>query len=268
MSQRSPEQERRVARPDMGGPFPEHLAIIMDGNGRWAEERGLRRVFGHRAGIDSVREITTECARMGVASLTLYAFSVENWKRPRAEVRYLMRLLRRFLVQERGTLMDNGVRLRCIGRLADLPAEVLCELRATEELTRGNPGMLLRLALSYGSRTEIADGLRVLATDVQRGELLPEEIDDETLRRYLYDPETPDPDLLIRTAGERRLSNFLLWQASYAEIHVSEVCWPEFRKRELLAALRDYAGRVRKFGGLISDRPAAPAELAPRNGAR
>jgi undecaprenyl diphosphate synthase len=248
------------ARPDLGGPFPEHVAIIMDGNGRWAEERGLRRVFGHREGIASVREVTTECARMGIASLTLYAFSVENWKRPRAEVRYLMRLLRRFLVDERPTLLENDVRLHCIGRLQDLPPEVLRELRRTEELTRTCPGMRLRLALSYGARTELADGVRALVEDVRRGALDPRAIEEETLRRYLYDPETPDPDLLIRTAGERRLSNFLLWQASYSEIHVSDVCWPEFRKPALLAALRDYAGRVRKFGGLIGDRaPAAPA---------
>jgi undecaprenyl diphosphate synthase len=216
-------------------------------------------VFGHREGIDSVREITTECATMGVRSLTLYAFSVENWKRPRAEVRYLMRLLRQFLVGERGTLMENDVRLGCIGRLADLPTDVLTELRRTEELTRANRGMRLRLALSYGARSELADGVRALALDVQRGALDPTEIDEETLRRYLYDPETPDPDLLIRTAGELRLSNFLLWQASYSEIYVSETCWPEFRKPALLAAMRDYAGRVRKFGGLISDRAPAPA---------
>ena len=250
-------------RPDLGGPFPEHIAIIMDGNGRWAEERGLRRVFGHREGIASVREITTECARMGVASLTLYAFSVENWKHPRAEVRYLMRLLRHFLVEERPTLMENAVRLHCIGRLDDLPREVLRELRASEELTRPNRGMRLRLALSYGARTEIADGVRALVADVQRGALAPADIGEETLRRYLYDPETPDPDLLIRTAGEMRLSNFLLWQASYSELFVSDVCWPEFRAPALLAAMRDYARRVRKFGGLISDR-AAPVPPARR----
>jgi len=254
-----PRARHDVVRPDLGGPFPEHIAIIMDGNGRWAEERGLRRVFGHREGIASVREITTECARMGVQSLTLYAFSVENWKRPRAEVRYLMRLLRHFLVEERGTLMENDVRLACIGRLDDLPREVLSELRATEELTRANAGMRLRLALSYGARTELADGLRAMLRDAQQGLLDPASIDEETMRRYLYDPETPDPDLLIRTAGELRLSNFLLWQASYSEIHVSEVCWPEFRKSALLVALRDYARRVRKFGGLISDRAPAPA---------
>ena len=259
MSERSHGEKPRPVRPDLGGPFPEHIAIIMDGNGRWAEEQGLRRVFGHRAGIDSVREITTECARMGVLSLTLYAFSVENWKRPRAEVRYLMRLLRHFLVEERGTLMENDVRLACIGRLDDLPREVLAELRATEELTRANRGMRLRLALSYGARSELADGVRAMLRDAQQGVLDPAQIDEETMRRYLYDPETPDPDLVIRTAGELRLSNFLLWQASYSEIHVSEVCWPEFRKSALLVAMRDYAGRVRKFGGLIRDRAPAPA---------
>jgi undecaprenyl diphosphate synthase len=256
----------RVARPDLGGPFPEHIAIIMDGNGRWAEERNLRRVFGHREGIDSVREITTECASMGVRSLTLYAFSVENWKRPKLEVRYLMRLLRHFLVDERPTLMKNDVRLRCIGRLADLPAEVRRELDKTEELTRANGGMVLRLALSYGARSELADGVRALAAAVQRGELAPDAIDEETLRRFLYDPETPDPDLLIRTAGELRLSNFLLWQASYSELYVSEVCWPEFRRPQLFEALRDYARRVRKFGGLISDR--APVPPPARRAAR
>jgi undecaprenyl diphosphate synthase len=209
---------------------------------------------------------------MGVSSLTLYAFSVENWKRPRAEVRYLMRLLRHFLVAERGTLMENDVRLACIGRLADLPRDVLDEVRATEALTRENRGMRLRLALSYGGRTELADGVRALVADVLRGALDPAAIEDETLRRYLYDPATPDPDLVIRTAGELRLSNFLLWQASYAEIHVSDVCWPEFRKPALLAAMRDYAGRVRKFGGLISDRapepPPLPAEERPARRAR
>ncbi len=249
-----------INRPDLGGPFPENIAIIMDGNGRWAQSRQMRRVFGHREGIRSVREATTECASMGVNSLTLYAFSVENWKRPRPEVRYLMRLLRRFLIDERETLMKNGVRLRGIGRLDDLPDAALEALRETEALTANNDGMLLRLALSYGSRTEMGDALRAVAEEVRAGRLAPETIDDETLRSYLYDPHTPDPDLVIRTAGERRLSNFLLWQASYSELHVSPVCWPDFRKQELLEALRDYAGRVRKFGGLVQDRPADKPE--------
>jgi undecaprenyl diphosphate synthase len=245
-----------VQRPDLGGPFPENIAIIMDGNGRWARERAMRRVYGHREGIHSVREITTECARMGLTSLTLYAFSVENWKRPTPEVRYLMRLLRRFLVEERDTLMKNDVKLLGIGRLGDLPAEALEELRRTEELTKDNTGLRLRLALSYGGRTEIADGVRALVEDALAGRVQPEQIHDETLRDYLYDPETPDPDLLIRTAGEMRISNFLLWQISYSELYVTQECWPEFRKTQLVEALRAYARRVRKFGGLVQD--AAP----------
>ncbi|MCC6408338.1 MAG: isoprenyl transferase [Planctomycetes bacterium] len=259
-----PRPPRTIARPDFGGSFPEHIAIIMDGNGRWAEQQGLRRVLGHREGINSVREITTECARMGVKSLTLYAFSVENWKRPRMEVRYLMRLLRQFLVAERGTLMDNGVRLRAIGRLDTLPDNALRELRATENMTAQNDGMLLRLALSYGSRAELADALRAAIDDVRTGRLDPATIDDETLRRYLYDPTTPDPDLLIRTAGEKRISNFLLWQISYSEIYVATECWPQFRKAQLLAAIADYARRVRKFGGLVADAP--PLERRGRRG--
>ncbi|MFN0242702.1 MAG: isoprenyl transferase [Planctomycetota bacterium] len=253
-----------IIRPDFGDSFPEHIAIIMDGNGRWAEGQGLRRIFGHREGIHSVREITTECARMGVQSLTLYAFSVENWKRPSPEVRYLMQLLRQFLIRERTTLMDNDVRLRAIGRIQDLPDNAVEELRRTEELTRHNPGMLLRLALSYGSRTEIADGLRALALDARSGALDPASIDEETLRHYLYDPATPDPDLLIRTAGEMRLSNFLLWQISYSELYVSDVCWPEFRKPELVEALRAYGRRKRKFGGLIQDVPNPPRERSEK----
>jgi undecaprenyl diphosphate synthase len=248
----------KIVRPELGGPFPEHIAIIMDGNGRWAEGGGMRRILGHREGVNSVRETTTECAQMGVQSLTLYAFSVENWKRPRAEVRYLMRLLRRFLLDERRTLMENGVRLKGIGRLSDLPQEALETLRETERLTAGNTGMVLRLALSYGARTELADAARLLAEDVQAGRLKSEDVDEETLRSYLYDPETPDPDLLIRTAGEMRISNFLLWQISYSEFYVTDVCWPGFRKQHLLEAMRSFAGRERRFGGLIQDN--TPAE--------
>ena len=240
------------ARPDPSRPFPRHIAIIMDGNGRWAQERRMRRILGHREGIRSVREITTECARRGVLSLTLYSFSVENWKRPSAEVRYLMSLLAKFLVKERPTLMENGVRLKAIGRLADLPAPALAALRETEEITRENPGMLLRLALSYGGRAEIADALKQVARDARAGVIDPDRIDEETLRAYLYDPETPDPDLLIRTAGEMRISNFLLWQISYSELYVSPVCWPEFRKADLEEALEAYASRKRKFGGLLA----------------
>ena len=250
-----PAARPKIARPDFGGAFPEHIAVIMDGNGRWAQQRGMRRIWGHREGIRSVREITTECARMGVRSLTLYAFSVENWKRPNLEVRYLMRLLRRFLIQERPTLLRNGVRLRGIGRIETLPEDAREALAETERLTAGGDGMLLRLALSYGSRSELADALRQAVRDAQRGALTPEQVDEDTLRRYLYDPTTPDPDLLIRTAGELRVSNFLLWQISYSEIYIAEECWPAFRTPQLHAALRDYAGRVRKFGGLIGEAP-------------
>jgi undecaprenyl diphosphate synthase len=247
-----------IHRPDFGGALPRHIAVIMDGNGRWAEGQGLRRIFGHREGIHSVREITTECARLGIASLTLYAFSAENWKRPGAEVRYLMQLLRTFLIQERRTLMENDVRLAGLGRLSDLPPSSLEELRRTEELTAKNSGMLLRLALSYGSRSEIADGLKRLIEDARAGKITSADVDEETLRSYLYDPSTPDPDLVIRTAGEMRLSNFLLWQASYAELFVAEKCWPEFRRAELHEALRAYTGRKRKYGGLIAEAPPAP----------
>ena len=250
-----------VQRPDLGGPFPEHIAIIMDGNGRWATERGMPRVFGHREGVRSVREVTTECARMGVKSLTLYAFSEENWKRPGQEVTYLMRLLRVFMRRERKTLMDNGVRLRCIGRLDRLPAAALGALRETEVLTAGNDGLLLRLALSYGSRAEMADAVRRIAEEARAGTLDPATIDEETLRAYLYDPTTPDPDLVIRTAGEMRVSNFLLWQLSYAELYVTPACWPEFRRDQLLSAMKEFARRRRKFGGLEEgDVAAASAE--------
>jgi undecaprenyl diphosphate synthase len=244
------------------GGFPEHIAIIMDGNGRWARRRKLPRVMGHRQGIDSVREITTECARMGVKSLTLYAFSVENWSRPAEETGTLMSLLERFMVKERKTLEDNAVRLRCIGRLDDLPAAALAELRRTEELTANNTGLVLRLALSYGSRAELGDACRALALDVAAGKLTADEIGDETLRQYLYDPDTPDPDLLIRTAGEMRLSNFLLWQISYSELFVTEKCWPDFRRSELLEALRQYAGRQRRFGGLVPETSGEPDLVA------
>ncbi|MCC7012614.1 MAG: isoprenyl transferase [Planctomycetes bacterium] len=253
---------KKAERPDFGGPFPEHIAIIMDGNGRWAKGRGMRRVFGHKEGIGSVREITTECAALGVKSLTLYAFSVENWKRPKPEVAFLMSLLEEFLVKERPTLMDNAVRLRAIGRIDDLPSDALARLRETETLTAANDGMLLRLALSYGARTEIADALKAFARDLQAGRADAGSIDEETLRRYLYDPATPDPDLLIRTSGEMRISNFLLWQISYAEIYVAKECWPEFRTPQLHAALADYAKRVRKFGGLVSDAPEASESKA------
>ncbi len=248
-----------IQRPDLGGPFPAHLAVIMDGNGRWAQKQGFKRVFGHEKGVKAVRTIVTECARMGVESLTLYAFSVENWKRPEHEIRFLMGMLERFLIDERSTLMENDVRLRGLGRLDDLPEGALRELRCTENLTASNTGMLLRLALSYGSRTEIGDALQRYGAAVLAGHEDPKLANEETLRRYLYDAHTPDPDLLIRTAGELRLSNFLLWQSSYTELYVTETCWPDFGREDLLAALRAYASRNRKFGGLNTPAPAGGA---------
>lgn len=237
-------------RASLTGPFPEHIAIIMDGNGRWAEARGWMRVRGHKEGTGSVREVSTAAAELGVKSLTLYAFSRENWKRPDFEVSTLMRLLRLFLRRERRTLMDNGIRLSAIGRLEDLPDYAQRALEETRLLTENNGGMVLRLALSYGGRTEIADAARSLGRDIAAGKVNADDVNEETLRSYLYDPNTPDPDLVIRTAGEMRLSNFLLWQASYAELFVTDVCWPEFKRDQLHEAIRAFAERKRKFGGL------------------
>jgi len=231
--------------------LPRHVALIMDGNGRWAEARGLPRVKGHRAGVESVRAVTRHAARLGIGQLTLFAFSTENWKRPRAEVSTLMRLLRRYLVEERGELMDNGIRLEGIGRIGGLPARVQDALAETRELTAKNPGMTLCLALNYGGQTEIADAAKALAADVRAGRLALDAVDEAALASRLYQPRMPQLDLLVRTAGEQRVSNFLLWQLSYAEIVVSDVCWPEFREEELEAALAEYGRRVRRFGGLV-----------------
>jgi undecaprenyl diphosphate synthase len=231
--------------------IPASIGIIMDGNGRWAKRLGWERIKGHTAGIDSVRETARECARLGVKELTLYAFSVENWKRPRPEVEYLMRLLRRFAVDERPEIMTNAIRFTTIGRTAELPAETLDELRATERLSAENEGMVLRLALNYGGRSEIADAARRVAEDVAAGRITPGEVSEETLASKLYDPGMRDVDLVIRTAGEMRVSNFLLWQISYAELYVTDVLWPEFRVEHLHEAIRAYAARERRFGGLV-----------------
>jgi undecaprenyl diphosphate synthase len=230
--------------------LPRSVAIIMDGNGRWAQRRRRARIWGHRAGVASVRATAIECARLGIERLTLYAFSQENWKRPRREVDILWKLLRRFLVHERDEIMANDIRFTGIGRIDGLPDFVRRELDETTRLSAANPGMTLCLALNYGGRAEIVDAARALAARARRGEIRPEEIDEELLSRHLYAPDAPDPDLLIRTAGEMRVSNFLLWQISYAEFHVTPVCWPEFREPHLHEALRDYAGRDRRFGAL------------------
>jgi len=244
--------------------LPTHVAVIMDGNGRWARARNLPRTEGHLAGAESAREIAKCCVEWGIPHLTLYAFSTENWGRPAQEVRFLMNQLRRFLARWRKELVQNGIRLRPIGRTGELPAPVRKELSKTEEMTRGASKLTLQLAVNYGSRSEVVDACRALAARVRDGRLAPEEIDERLLGEHLYTAGVPDPDLLIRTAGEMRLSNFLLWQASYAEIYVTEVLWPEFRRAEFLAALREFARRERRFGRTGQ---AAPGE-SPRRSLR
>ncbi|HHT9131093.1 MAG TPA: isoprenyl transferase [Candidatus Tripitaka californicus] len=231
--------------------LPSHIAIIMDGNGRWASNRGLARVRGHIEGVKSVREITEECARRHIEQLTLYAFSSENWSRPRFEVAILMRLLRRYLIRELKTIMNNNIRFTVIGRIEGLPEDVQKEIATEIELSKNNTGMILCLALNYGGRTEIVDAARRLAQKVQEGKLRPEDINEETLKENMYTAGMRDPDLLIRTGGEMRVSNFLLWEISYTELWVTPVYWPDFRKEQLEEALRDYAARERRYGGIL-----------------
>jgi undecaprenyl diphosphate synthase len=235
--------------------FPRHIAIIMDGNGRWAVRRGLERVRGHQQGADTVREVVTECARLrkhhgGPDFLTLYSFSIENWKRPIDEVTFLMAMYIEYLRKERATMMENNIRFRQIGRLDNLPDEVMDEVNRTLDQTKHNDGLQLVLALNYGSRTEITDAVREIAAKVRDKELRPEEIDEQTISGHLYTAGWPDPDLLVRTAGEMRISNYLLWQISYAELYVSDVLWPDFGVTDLHAAVRAFAGRNRRFGAL------------------
>jgi undecaprenyl diphosphate synthase len=226
--------------------LPRHVAIIMDGNGRWAAERHLPRVEGHRAGIDSVRDVVESSARLGIEVLTLYAFSVENWKRPHAEVSTLMTLLKRYLRLELNTLVRNNIRFRVIGRPDALAPDVRRELADGEAKTSGATGMLFNIALNYSGRAEIVDAARRL---VERG-VRPEDLDEQTFADSLYTAGQPDPDLLIRTSGEMRISNFLLWQIAYAEIWVTPTRWPDFRKRDLLEAIVAYQKRDRRYGGI------------------
>ena len=229
---------------------PRHIAIIMDGNGRWARERGLPRLKGHERGAESVRAITEECVALGVEFLTLYAFSTENWKRPGEEVAGLWILLEHFLEMELPTMMKNGVRLRAIGRIHELPESTQAKLAQTIAATEKNAATTLILALNYSARTELTDAARSLARDVAAGSLDPESIADETISARLYTAEYPDPDLLIRTSGEMRLSNFLLWQLSYAEFFITQKLWPDFGKAELREAIAEFQNRERRFGGL------------------
>ena len=230
--------------------LPRHIAIIMDGNGRWARERGLPRFAGHERGAQSVRTIVTHCARLGIEVLTLYSFSTENWKRPRDEVDFLMDLYARHLIGERETILRNNVRFMHVGRREGLPQSVLTEMDKTVTLSRGNTGLVLCLALNYGARGEIVDAVRAIAEDVREGRLAVDQINEGVLAGALYTAGLPDPDLLIRTAGEFRVSNFLLWQISYAEIHVSETLWPDFDEEALNAAIKAFAQRERRFGGV------------------
>ncbi len=243
MSQAASGQERAQG--------PQHVAIIMDGNGRWANQRGLPRGKGHEAGADSVRAVVRACRDHGVRYLTLYAFSVENWKRPKTEIGGLMGLLRRFMENEEHLLHEQQIRLRIMGRLSDLPKQVQQRLEkamaATAHYDRGH----LILALSYGGRTELAHAARLLAQKVKAGDLDPSQIDEAMVAAHLYLPDVPDPDLMIRTSGEMRLSNFMLWQLSYAELYVTPVLWPDFREEAFAEALASYAVRQRRFGGVV-----------------
>jgi undecaprenyl diphosphate synthase len=229
---------------------PKHIAIIMDGNGRWAQRQGLPRVEGHRRGVASVRRTTEACAQLDIEQLTLYCLSRENWKRPPREVDFLMHLLEQYMIEERSTIMEQNIRVSVIGRRDDIPEHVQREMQKTIALSAANTGMRLCLAINYGSRAELVDAVQQIARRVRAGEIDPAAINEDTLSEALYTAGMPDPDLLIRTAGEMRLSNFLLWQISYAEIWVTEHCWPEFREADLHQAIRDYSARDRRFGGL------------------
>jgi undecaprenyl diphosphate synthase len=240
--------------------LPRHIAIIMDGNGRWAQRRGFPRIEGHRRGIQSVRAVVEEGCRLGLDQLTLYCLSVENWKRPPRELTFLMRLLRHFLTVERAELMEQNVRLTMIGLRDGLPNDVLHEFEQTARATAANDGMTLCLAVNYGGRSEIGDAARRLAEDVRAGRVEPAQVDEILFASYLFTAGMSDPDLLIRTAGEMRISNFLLWQISYSELWVTPTLWPDFRGDDLIEACRAFAARERKFGGL----PAASAGLASR----
>tara|TARA_B100000674_G_C37884766_1_gene936110 strand:+ start:205 stop:942 length:738 start_codon:yes stop_codon:yes gene_type:complete len=233
-------------------PLPEHIAIIMDGNGRWARKKSLPRIAGHREGINSVREITRACGEIGIGYLTLYTFSTENWSRPRNEVNALMKLLFTTINSEIKKLNEENVKFSIIGDLNDLPEQTLNGLQSGVNLTKENSGLVLTLALNYGSRQEIIDAIKLIAQKVKSGHLLPSQIDSELFSKCLHTKNMPDPDLLIRTSGEHRLSNFLLWQSAYAEIYMTDRFWPDFRKKDLIDAIINYQSRERRFGKVSS----------------
>lgn len=230
--------------------LPQHIAVIMDGNGRWAQSKGLERIEGHRAGAESVRTVLTACKDLGIKYLTLYAFSVENWVRPQDEIKGLMHLLKTYLEERAFELHENKVRLRVIGRTKDLPPAVQLVLKHAVKATEKYTERELILALSYGGRAELVDAVKKIAKKVEKGDLKPKQIDEETIAQHLYLPDVPDPDLMIRTSGEMRISNFLLWQLSYSELYVTDVMWPDFGREELLKALDAYCHRKRRFGDI------------------
>jgi undecaprenyl diphosphate synthase len=243
---------------------PAHIAVIMDGNGRWANRRSLPRIAGHRAGVNAVRDTVESCARLGVGALTLYAFSTENWKRPRGEVDMLWRLLRLYLRRELGELQRNNIRLQAIGRLDYLPAKVRNDLQAVVNETSQNSGMVLTLAINYSGRAELVDAVNAIIDSARiEGTLGDLTVDEETINANLYTSALPEPDLLIRTSGEMRISNFLLWQIAYAELYVTETLWPDFNRSELLKALLEYQKRERRFGGLSPVPTPAFADAIP-----
>lgn len=244
--------------------LPAHIAIIMDGNGRWANRRNMPRVAGHQAGIDPVRCTVEACARLGIEALTLYAFSVENWKRPRHEVETLWRLLRFYLKREMPSLLENNIRLFAIGRLDGLPRQVREELTCAVEETRHSTGLRVNLAINYGGRAELVDAMNALIADARRSGCLNSlEVDEEAIASQLYTAHVPDPDLLIRTSGEMRLSNFLLWQIAYAELYVTQTLWPDFTQADLLRAVLDYQRRERRFGGVNTESAFGEIVVAP-----
>ena len=233
----------------MKSTIPQHIAIIMDGNGRWAERRRVPKIMGHREGVASIRNITKACTEFGVKVLTLYAFSTENWKRSKKEVDGLMKLLVEFLKKEEPAMQRNNIRLMAIGRLKELPDRAYKRLTEVMDSTKGNRGLVFNLALNYGGRPEIVDAASQICRDVQSGKLSGSDIDEETFESYLYTYGLPELDLLIRTSGEMRISNFLLWQLSYAEIYVTDTLWPDFRKKDLALAIEDFQRRDRRYGG-------------------
>lgn len=232
--------------------LPRHIAIIMDGNGRWAEKRGHNRAFGHAKGVDRAREITRECTRLGVEALTLYTFSTENWQRPASEVNFLMKLLSRYMKHEMKQIINNNLRFRAIGDLGMLAENIQTELRSLEAGTAGNKGMLLNIALSYGARQEITAAVKKIAEEVAAGRMQPSQVNEDSISSRLYTWESPELDLVIRTGGDQRISNFLLWQAAYSELYFTEKCWPDFGVEDLQEAIAAYAARERRFGKVQS----------------